>query len=64
MKARKKRLTPTQIEILELEENLAQTQVQMAQAYAGFNAAMGRREKLRFALTRGFRGLGDFEQIP
>ena len=38
MKAHKKRLTPTQIEILELEENLAQTQVQIAQAYAGFNA--------------------------
>lgn len=33
-------------------------------AYAGFNAAMGRREKLRFAMTRVFRGLGDFEVIP
>ena len=33
-------------------------------AYVGFQGAMGRREKLRFALTRVFRGLGDFEQIP
>ena len=33
-------------------------------AYAGFRSAMGRREKLRFTLTRVFRGLGDFEQIP
>ncbi len=33
-------------------------------AYAGFQSAMGRREKLRFTLTRLFRGLGDFEQIP
>ena len=33
-------------------------------AYVGFRAAMGRREKLRFALTRVFRGLGDFEAIP
>ncbi len=33
-------------------------------AYAGFSAAMGRRERLRFTLTRIFRGLGDFEQIP
>ena len=33
-------------------------------AWAGFKAAMGAREKLRFALTRVFRGLGDFEVIP
>ena len=33
-------------------------------AYAGFRGAMGRREKLRFALARIFRGLGDFEAIP
>ena len=33
-------------------------------AYVGFMNAMGRREKLRFTLTRVFRGLGDFEQIP
>lgn len=33
-------------------------------AYVGFCEAMGRREKLRFTMTRVFRGLGDFEQIP
>lgn len=33
-------------------------------AYAGFQSAMGRREKLRFAWTRLTRGLGDFEAIP
>ncbi|MBR1822448.1 MAG: transglutaminase domain-containing protein, partial [Clostridia bacterium] len=33
-------------------------------AYVGFSNAMGRREKLRFTLTRIFRGLGDFEAIP
>lgn len=33
-------------------------------AYVGFGGAMGRREKLRFTLTRVFRGLGDFEAIP
>ena len=33
-------------------------------AYVGFYRAMGRREKLRFALTRIRRGLGDFEAIP
>ncbi len=33
-------------------------------AYAGFQSAMGRRERLRFTLTRVFRGLGNFEQIP
>lgn len=33
-------------------------------AYVGFHASMGRVERLRFALTRVFRGLGDFEQIP
>lgn len=33
-------------------------------AYVGFRSAMGRRERLRFLLTRVFRGLGSFEQIP
>ena len=33
-------------------------------AYVGFQGAMGSREKLRYTLTRIFRGLGDFEQIP
>ena len=33
-------------------------------AYEGFREAMGLREKLRFTLTRVFRGLGDFEVIP
>ena len=33
-------------------------------AYVGFQGVMGRREKLRFTLTRVLRGLGDFEQIP
>ena len=33
-------------------------------AYVGFCGAMGLRERVRFALTRVFRGLGDFEQIP
>ena len=33
-------------------------------AYVGFSSAMNRREKLRFALTRVFKGLGDFEKIP
>lgn len=33
-------------------------------AYRRFAAALSRRERLRFALTRVFRGLGDFEAIP
>lgn len=33
-------------------------------AYRRFAATLGRRERLRFALTRIFRGLGDFEAIP
>lgn len=33
-------------------------------AYAAFCGAMGWRERLRFAATRVFRGLGDFEAIP
>ena len=33
-------------------------------AYAAFKASMGKRERLRFQLTRLFRGLGDFESIP
>ena len=33
-------------------------------AYAAFKSGMGRRERLRFWLTRLFRGLGDFESIP
>lgn len=38
MRAQKKGLNPVRAEILELEKTLAQTRVQMAQAYAGFNA--------------------------
>ena len=33
-------------------------------AYERFRACLGRRERLRFTLTRVFRGLGDFEAIP
>jgi len=33
-------------------------------AYRRFEAAMGRRERLRYTLTRITRGLGDFEAIP
>ena len=33
-------------------------------AYAAFRASMGKRERLRFHLTRLFKGLGDFESIP
>ena len=33
-------------------------------AYDNFRSAMGWRERLRFTLTRLFRGLGDFEAIP
>ena len=33
-------------------------------AYRGFLGAMRRTERARFLLTRIFRGLGDFEQIP
>lgn len=33
-------------------------------AYRRFAAALSRRERLRFALTRLLRGLGDFEAIP
>ncbi len=33
-------------------------------AYQGFEKVLGRRERLRFTLTRIRRGLGDFEAIP
>lgn len=33
-------------------------------AYERFRAALGLRERIRFVLTRIFRGLGDFEAIP
>ena len=33
-------------------------------AYEGFREALGLRERIRFTLTRVFRGLGDFETIP
>ncbi|MBQ8110792.1 MAG: hypothetical protein IJ124_11590 [Clostridia bacterium] len=33
-------------------------------AWSAFGDAMGRRERLRFAATRVFRGLGDFDAIP
>lgn len=38
MKEHKKRPDPARAEILELEDSLARTRVQIAQAYAGFNA--------------------------
>ena len=46
-------------------QKLAKSDVESGlRAYAGFAGAMGWREKLRFALARVFRGLGDFEVIP
>lgn len=33
-------------------------------AYRGFTKALGRSERLRYALHRVFKGLGDFEAIP
>jgi len=41
-----------------------QTVLAGRRAYAAFYAAMRPVEKLRFTLTRIFRGLGNFESIP